>query len=94
VSSGNGVSTKNGSVPGAGGPVGNAGAGANGNAQVSWKHDRDDDHDRDHHHRRHRDRDFAFGFSRLYSDYDPSCYEYRKVRTEYGKRWIRVYICN
>jgi hypothetical protein len=61
------------------------------------------DHDRgDRDHGRGR---FAFGFGYpdyssdyYYSDsdygYDPSCYQDQQVRTRYGWRWRRIWVCD
>jgi hypothetical protein len=56
--------------------------------------DRDRDHDRGF-------RTFAFGFPGYYNDYDydygyydNGCYQLRQVRTAYGWRWRRVWVCD
>jgi hypothetical protein len=86
---------KNGPLPPGAGPVGNAGppVGANANPHMSWWwNDHVRFHDRFFHRRFHRHL-FAFGFGSWYNNYDPSCYEYRLVHTNYGMQWIRVWLC-
>ena len=54
-------------------------------------------HGHRHHHRRFANGVPFFGFNDGYYDnyaYYDDCYEVRRVRTSYGLRWRRVYVCD
>lgn len=56
-----------------------------------------DKHGHRHHHRRHFVGGPFFGFyGGYYNDYAyyDDCYQVRRVRTPYGWRWRRVYVCD
>ena len=54
-------------------------------------------HGHRHHHRRFANGVPFFGFNDGYYDnyaYYDDCYQVRRVRTSYGLRWRRVYVCD